>query len=57
MDIKAINHTVIRQFRAGGPVDDMDRTQMILLTSIGARTGRATRRRSASSNETATGSW
>ena len=40
MDIKAINRSVIRQFRAGGPVDDMDRTQMILLTSIGARTGR-----------------
>jgi deazaflavin-dependent oxidoreductase (nitroreductase family) len=41
MEIKGINRTVIQQFRAGGPVDDMDRTQMIVLTTVGARTGRS----------------
>ena len=40
MVIRAINRTVIQQVRSGGPVEGMDRDQMILLTTIGARTGR-----------------
>ena len=49
MDIKAINRMVTDQFRAGGPVDDMDRSSMILLTTIGTKSGRHTPPRSASS--------
>jgi deazaflavin-dependent oxidoreductase (nitroreductase family) len=40
MDIKAINRTVIEQFRAGSEVEGMDRREMILLTTEGARSGR-----------------
>src|SRR5215213_11933638 len=40
MDIKAVNRKVIDQFRAGGPVDGMDRSSMILLTTIGTKSGR-----------------
>ena len=40
MDITAINRKVIDEFRAGGPVDGMDRSSMILLTTIGAKSGR-----------------
>jgi deazaflavin-dependent oxidoreductase (nitroreductase family) len=38
-DIKAINRRVIEQFRAGGPVDDFDRDNLILLTTVGSRSG------------------
>jgi hypothetical protein len=57
MDITAINRTVIQQFRAGGPVDDMDRTQMIVLTTVGRGPGAPIRPPSALSSERATGSW
>lgn len=39
MDIKEINRKAIEQFRAGGPVDGMHRERLVLLTTVGARTG------------------
>ena len=39
MDIKQINARVIEQFRAGGPVEGMNRDGIVLLTTTGARTG------------------
>jgi deazaflavin-dependent oxidoreductase (nitroreductase family) len=39
MDIQAINRTVITQFRAGGPVEGMNRDGLLLLTTVGRRTG------------------
>lgn len=39
MDIKAINERVIRQFRVGGEVDGMHRDRLLLLGTVGARTG------------------
>jgi deazaflavin-dependent oxidoreductase (nitroreductase family) len=41
MDIKQINARVIEQFRAGGPVEGMNRDGLLLLTTTGARSGRA----------------
>jgi deazaflavin-dependent oxidoreductase (nitroreductase family) len=34
-----INRTVIEQFRAGGDIDGMQRERLVLLTTIGAKTG------------------
>jgi deazaflavin-dependent oxidoreductase (nitroreductase family) len=39
MDMKTINQHVIEQFRAGGPIDGMHRERLILLTTVGARSG------------------
>lgn len=39
MDVKETNRRVIEQFRAGGPVDGMHRDRLVLLTTIGRRTG------------------
>jgi deazaflavin-dependent oxidoreductase (nitroreductase family) len=39
VDIKQINARVIEQFRAGGPVEGMNRDGLVLLTTTGARTG------------------
>ncbi|MGK8521165.1 nitroreductase family deazaflavin-dependent oxidoreductase [Nocardia asteroides] len=39
MDVKAINRRTIAQFRAGGEIDGMRRDRLILLTTIGRRTG------------------
>lgn len=38
-DIKAINRRVIEQFRSGDDIDDFDRRGLLLLTTVGARTG------------------
>jgi deazaflavin-dependent oxidoreductase (nitroreductase family) len=40
MDIKEINRRVIEQFRAGGEIEGMRREGLVLLTTVGARTGR-----------------
>ena len=40
MDIKEINRRVIEQFRAGGEVEGMHRDGLLLLTTVGAKTGR-----------------
>lgn len=40
MDIQEVNRRVIEQFRAGGEVDGMHRDRLVLLTTVGARTGR-----------------
>jgi deazaflavin-dependent oxidoreductase (nitroreductase family) len=40
MDIKQINARVIEQFRAGGPIEGMNRDGLLLLTTTGARSGR-----------------
>lgn len=39
MDIRETNRRVIEQFRAGGAIDGMHRDRLILLTTIGAKTG------------------
>jgi deazaflavin-dependent oxidoreductase (nitroreductase family) len=39
MDIKETNRRVIEQFRAGGDIDGMQRDRLLLLTTLGARTG------------------
>lgn len=39
-DLKAINRGVIKNFRAPEAVDGLDRESLILLTTLGARTGR-----------------
>jgi hypothetical protein len=39
MDIKEINQRVIEQFREGGPVEGMDRSRLLLLTTTGRRSG------------------
>jgi deazaflavin-dependent oxidoreductase (nitroreductase family) len=39
VDVKEINRKVIEQFRAGGPVEGMHRDRLLLLTTVGARTG------------------
>ncbi|HEY7325612.1 MAG TPA: nitroreductase/quinone reductase family protein [Streptosporangiaceae bacterium] len=39
MDYREINRKVIEQFRAGGEIDGMHRDGLVLLTTIGARTG------------------
>lgn len=40
MDVKEINRQVIEQFRAGDEIQGMHRDRLLLLTTIGARTGR-----------------
>jgi deazaflavin-dependent oxidoreductase (nitroreductase family) len=40
MDMKERNRAVIEQFRAGGPIEGMNRDRIVLLTTTGARTGR-----------------
>lgn len=40
MDIKEINRRTIDQFRAGGPIDGMQRANLLLLTTTGVKTGR-----------------
>jgi len=39
MDIAEINRRVIGQFRAGGPIEGMDRNRLLLLSTTGRRTG------------------
>jgi deazaflavin-dependent oxidoreductase (nitroreductase family) len=39
MDMQAINHKVIEQFRAGGEIEGMHRERLLLLTTTGARSG------------------
>jgi deazaflavin-dependent oxidoreductase (nitroreductase family) len=39
VDIGEINRSVIEQFRAGGDIEGMQRERLVLLTTIGARTG------------------
>ena len=39
MDMQAKNREVIEQFRAGGPIEGMHRERLVLLTTIGTRTG------------------
>jgi deazaflavin-dependent oxidoreductase (nitroreductase family) len=40
MDMATRNRKVIEQFRSGGAVEGMHRDRLVLLTTIGARTGR-----------------
>lgn len=39
MDMKATNARVIEQFRAGGPIEGIQRERLALLTTVGARSG------------------
>jgi deazaflavin-dependent oxidoreductase (nitroreductase family) len=39
MDVRQINRKVIEQFRAGGDIDGMQRDRLLLLTTIGAKSG------------------
>lgn len=39
MDMKQINAGVIAQFRAGGPIEGMNRDGLVLLTTTGAKSG------------------
>ncbi|MFS0700637.1 nitroreductase/quinone reductase family protein [Cellulomonas sp. 179-A 4D5 NHS] len=41
MDLSETNRRVVEQFRAGGPVEGMHRERLLLLTTTGARSGRA----------------
>ena len=40
MDVREVNKRVIEQFRAGGEIEGMHRDGLVLLTTVGARTGR-----------------
>jgi deazaflavin-dependent oxidoreductase (nitroreductase family) len=40
MDIREVNRNVIAQFRTGGPIEGMRRDGLVLLTTVGASTGR-----------------
>jgi deazaflavin-dependent oxidoreductase (nitroreductase family) len=40
MDAKEINRRVIEQFRLGGEIEGMHRDRLLLLTTVGARSGR-----------------
>lgn len=40
MDMKEINRKTIEQFRAGDAIDGMQRDRLLLLTTVGSRTGR-----------------
>ena len=40
MDIQEINRNVIAKFRAGGPIEGMQRDRLVLLTTTGRRSGR-----------------
>ena len=35
-----VNRRVVEQFRAGGPIEGMHRERLLLLTTVGARSGR-----------------
>jgi deazaflavin-dependent oxidoreductase (nitroreductase family) len=39
LDYREINRNVIEQFRAGGEIEGMHRDRLVLLTTIGAKTG------------------
>ena len=39
MDIRETNRRVIAQFRAGGPIEGMQRDRLVLLTTTGRRSG------------------
>lgn len=39
MDLRDHNRRVIEQFRAGGEIDGMHRDRLVLLTTVGRRTG------------------
>ena len=39
MDIAAINRKVIEQFRAGGEIEGMHRDRLLLLTTVGNKSG------------------
>jgi deazaflavin-dependent oxidoreductase (nitroreductase family) len=39
MDMKAVNRRVVEQFRAGGEIEGMHRDRLVLLTTVGRRTG------------------
>jgi deazaflavin-dependent oxidoreductase (nitroreductase family) len=39
MDVREVNRQVIHQFRPGGEIEGMHRERLVLLTTIGARTG------------------
>lgn len=39
MDMKEINSRTIEQFRAGGPIEGMHRERLLLLTTVGRRSG------------------
>jgi deazaflavin-dependent oxidoreductase (nitroreductase family) len=39
MDTKEINRRTIEQFRAGGAIEGMHRDRLLLLTTVGAKTG------------------
>ncbi|MDX6247824.1 MAG: hypothetical protein QOF10_1184 [Kribbellaceae bacterium] len=40
LDIEEINRRVIQQFRAGGEIEGMQRDRLVVLTTVGAKTGR-----------------
>jgi deazaflavin-dependent oxidoreductase (nitroreductase family) len=40
MDMMETNRRVIEQFRSGGEIEGMHRDRLVLLTTVGARTGR-----------------
>ena len=39
MDMQEINRRVVDQFRAGGPIEGMQRDRLVLLTTTGRRSG------------------
>ena len=39
MDMKKVNQRVIEQFRAGGEIEGMQRERLVVLTTVGAKTG------------------
>jgi deazaflavin-dependent oxidoreductase (nitroreductase family) len=39
MDVKAINRRVVEQFRSGGEIEGMQRDRLLLLTTVGRRSG------------------
>ena len=39
MDVREINRRVVKQFRAGGPIEGMHRERLVLLTTTGRRSG------------------
>jgi deazaflavin-dependent oxidoreductase (nitroreductase family) len=41
MDVREVNKRVVAQFRVGGEIDGMHRERLVLLTTIGRRTGEA----------------
>jgi deazaflavin-dependent oxidoreductase (nitroreductase family) len=39
VDVREVNRQVIEQFRAGGEIEGMHRERLVLLTTVGVRTG------------------